>query len=48
LLVKAELTLSQADESTARRLTESLAVLLQAALLSDHAPSAIAHAYCDK
>jgi putative acyl-CoA dehydrogenase len=45
-LVKAELTPSQTDESAARRLTESLAVLLQAALLIQHGPSAIGDAYC--
>jgi hypothetical protein len=44
--IKAELALSQANESAARRLTESLAVLLQGALLIQHGPSAIAEAYC--
>ena len=36
----------EADEASARRLVESLALVLQGSLLVRHAPAAVADAFC--
>jgi putative acyl-CoA dehydrogenase len=45
-LEEAEAQLATPDESSARRLVESLALALQGALLARHAPPAMADAFC--
>jgi putative acyl-CoA dehydrogenase len=45
-LDETEALVAHADESQARRITESLALALQGALLVRHAPQAVADAFC--